>query len=135
MLIYDRTTRSQKPLLPLTIADITDETAVLDHFMDAKNDFERMWVLCDRYLTIAYQFGPALTGALMRLELMGELDNLRQIHQSDDWFIRLTRNCQASGIMRSREPAEVLAPMGADMVYQVTYDWCRCGGDFSLRRK
>ena len=112
-----------------------DETAVLNHFMDAKNDFERMWALCCRYLDIAYHFGPALTGTLLRLELMGELDNLKQIHAADDWFIRLTRNCQESGVMLSREPAEVLAPLGVDMVYQVTYDWCRRGGDFSLRRR
>ena len=112
-----------------------DETTVLEIFVDAKNDFERMWVLCDRYLAIAYQFGPALTGTVMRLELMGELDNLRQIHAADSWFIRLMRNCQQAGVILSREPAEVLAPLGVDMVYQVTYDWCRRGGDFSLRRK
>ena len=113
----------------------TDETTVLNHFMDAKNDFERMWILCDRYLAIAYRFGPALTGALLRLELLGELDNLKQIHLSDDWFIRLTRNCQQTGVILSTEPAEILAPMGVDLVYQVTYDWCRRGGDFSLRRQ
>lgn len=112
-----------------------DESTVLSHFMDAANDFERMWALCNRYLDIAYQFGPALTGTLLRLELMGELDNLKQLHAADDWFIRLTRNCQRSGVMLSREPAEILAPMGVDNVYQVTYDWCRRGGDFSLRRE
>ena len=112
-----------------------DETALLNRFMDAKNDFERMWVLCDRYLSIAYKFGPELTGALLRLELAGSLDNLRQVHAADDWFIRLTRNCQQTGIILSAEPAEVIAPMGVDTVYMVTYDWCRRGGDFSLRRE
>ena len=113
----------------------TDEAAVLNHFMDAKNDFERMWLLCDRYLDVAYQFGPELTGALMRLELMGELDILRQLHAADDWFIRLMRNCQQTGVILSPEPAERMAPMGVDNVYQVTYDWCRRRGDFSLRRR
>lgn len=113
----------------------TDETTVLNRFMDAKNDFERMWVLCDRYLAVAYQFGPALTGALMRLELRGELDILKQLHAADDWFIRLMRNCQQTGVILSREPAERMAPMGVDNVYMVTYDWCRRGGDFSLRRE
>ena len=113
----------------------TDETTVLNHFMDAKNDFERMWILCDRYLAIAYHFGPALTGALLRLELLGELDILTQIHAADDWFVRLMRNCQQTGVILSTEPAERMAPMGVDNVYQVTYDWCRRGGDFSLRRE
>ena len=112
-----------------------DETAVLHHFIDAKNDFERMWALCDRYLDIAYMFGPELTGTLLRLELMGQLDNLKQIHAADDWFIRLMRNCQQTGVILSTEPAEVVAPMGVDVVYMVTYDWCRRGGDFSLRRE
>lgn len=112
-----------------------DETTVLNHFMDAKNDFERMWVLCDRYLSIAYQFGPELTGALMRLELAGSLDILKQLHAADDWFIRLMRNCQQAGVILNTEPAEIVAPMGVDMVYMVTYDWCRRGGDFSLRRE
>lgn len=113
----------------------TDETTVLNHFMDAKNDFERMWILCDRYLAIAYRFGPQLTGALLRLELLGELDILKQIHSADDWFIRLMRNCQQTGVILSKEQAERMAPMGVDNVYQVTYDWCRRGGDFSLRRE
>lgn len=113
----------------------TDETTVLNHFMDAKNDFERMWILCDRYLAIAYRFGPALTGALLRLELLGDLDILKQIHAADDWFVRLMRNCQQTGVILSPEPAELHAPMGVDNVYMVTYDWCRRGGDFSLRRE
>lgn len=113
----------------------TDETTVLNHFMDAKNDFERMWILCDRYLSVAYQFGPELTGALMRLELRGELDILKPLHAADDWFIRLMRNCQQTGVILSRENAERMAPMGVDNVYMVTYDWCRRGGDFSLRRE
>lgn len=112
-----------------------DETAVLHHFIDAKNDFERMWALCDRYLSIAYKFGPNLTGALMRLELSGSLDILKQLHAADDWFIRLMRNCQQSGVILNKEPAEIVAPMGTDAVYMVTYDWCRRGGDFSLRRE
>lgn len=112
-----------------------DESTVLNHFIDAKNDFERMWALCDRYLSIAYKFGPELTGALMRLELLGELDMLKQLHAADDWFIRLMRNCQQTGVILSTEPAEVVAPMGVDNVYMVTYDWCRRGGDFSLRRE
>ena len=113
----------------------TDESTVLNHFMDAKNDFERMWVLCCRYLDVAYRFGPALTGTLLRLELMGELDILKQLHAADDWFVRLMRNCQQTGVILSREPAELMAPMGVDNVYQVTYNWCRRGGDFSLRRE
>ena len=45
------------------------------------------------------------------------------------------RNCQQTGVILSKEQAERMAPMGVDNVYQVTYDWCRRGGDFSLRRE
>ncbi len=29
----------------------------------------------------------------------------------------------------------MLAPLVTGLMYQVAYDWCRCKGSFSLRRK
>lgn len=112
-----------------------DERTVLDGLMDADNDFERMWILCDRYLDIVYKFGPELTGALLRLELSGYLDNQSKCHGMDDWFIRLMRNCQKNGVILSEEKAEILVPMVTDAVYMDTYNWCRLQGKFSLRQR
>lgn len=112
-----------------------DQALTLEHFVHADNDFERMWVLCDRYLELAKELGPELMGTLMRLELAGEMDCLSEVHSVDNWLIRLTRNCQASGIMRNTDPAEKLVPMAVDLVYQVCYSWCSTRGSFSLRAR
>ncbi|MCI7369306.1 MAG: hypothetical protein MSM72_03090 [Firmicutes bacterium] len=93
-----------------------------------------MWILCNRYLTVAIEFGPELTGALLRLELMQELDILDATHKVDEWMIRLTANCQKSGVILSPEPAETIAPIGVDIAYYSTYEWCKKNGAFPLRQ-
>lgn len=113
----------------------TDEKAMLEGMLDAANDFERMWSIAHRYLQVVLEFGPTLTGSLMQLELEGSLDNLKSVHAVDDWYIRLMKNCQKSGVILSEEPAEVLAPMAVDSVYMVTYRWCCSGASFPLVRE
>lgn len=111
-----------------------DREDFFEDFISASNDFERMWILCNRYLTVAIEFGPELTGALLRLELMQELDILDATHKVDEWMIRLTANCQKSGVILSPEPAETIAPIGVDIAYYSTYEWCRKAGAFPLRQ-
>ena len=101
--------------------------------VSAENDFERMWRIGDRYISIVLEFGPKLIGALMRMELEGELDMLSMVHSVDDWFIGLTRNCQQAGTIRNMAPPEILGPMGVDTVYKITYDWCSKNGQLPIR--
>lgn len=103
-------------------------------FIAAPNDFERMWILCNRYLSVAIHFGPELTGALFRLELLGEVDIMDITHQVDEWMIQLTANSQKAGVIKSPEPADIIAPLGVDIAYYSTYEWCKRKGDFNLRR-
>ena len=101
--------------------------------VSAENDFERMWRIGDRYVSIVIEFGPKLIGALMRMELEGELDILSMVHSVDDWFIQFTRNCQQAGVIRNMSPPELLGPMGVDVVYKITYDWCSKNGNLPIR--
>ena len=101
--------------------------------VSAENDFERMWRIGDRYIRIVLEFGPKLIGALMRMELDGELDMLSMVHSVDDWFVQLTRNCQQAGTIRNMSPPEILGPMGVDAVYKITYDWCSKNGELPIR--
>ena len=101
--------------------------------VSAENDFERMWRIGDRYISIVLEFGPKLIGALLRMELEGELDVLSMVHSVDDWFIGLTRNCQQAGTIRNMAPPEILGPMGIDTVYKITYDWCGKNGQHPIR--
>ena len=103
-------------------------------FVAAANDFERMWILCNRYLTVAINFGPELTGALFRLELLGEVDVMDTTHKVDEWMIQLCRNAQKAGIILHPEPAEIIAPIGVDIAYYTTYEWCKRKGDFNIRQ-
>lgn len=109
--------------------------SAVDDLLDAENDFDRMWALCDRNLAIALEFGPELTGSLFSLELSEPVGIVDILHRMDPWLIKLTRNAQKAGIILNMEAPERLAPMVTDLMYQVVYDWCRCKGNFSLRRK
>lgn len=111
-----------------------DREDFFDDFISAANDFERMWILCNRFLTVAIEFGPELTGALFRLELLQELDILDSTHKVDEWMIQLAANCQKAGVILNSEPAEVLAPIGVDIAYYTTYEWCKKKGAFPLRQ-
>ena len=102
--------------------------------LQLRTEFERMWILCNRYLTVAIEFGPELTGALFRLELLQELDVLDATHKVDEWMTQLTANCQKSGVILSPEPAEAIAPIGVDIAYYTTYEWCKKSGAFPLRQ-
>lgn len=103
-------------------------------FVAAENDFERMWILCNRYLTVAIDFGPEMVATLFSLELMGETDILDLTHQVDEWMIQLLRNSQKAGIILSPEPAEIIAPLGVSMAYYTTYEWAKRKGSFNLRQ-
>ena len=109
--------------------------ATVGDLLDAENDFERMWTLCDRNLAIVLDFGPELTGSLLGLELSEPIGIVDILHGMDPWLIKLTRNAQKAGIILNPEAPEILAPMVTDLMYQVAYDWCRCKGSYSLRRK
>lgn len=113
----------------------TNHNAAIDDLLDAKNDFERMWNLCDRLLSVVLDFGPELTASLISLELEEPIGILDVIHGMDPWLIKLARNAQQSGILLNPEPPERLIPLISNLVYQVTYNWCRCKGGYSLRRK
>ena len=102
--------------------------------VSVENDFERIWRIGDRYISIVLAFGPKLLGTLMQMELNGELDVLAMVHSVDEWFIRLTRNCQQTGTIRNMAPPEILGPMGVDAVYKASYDWYCCKGRLPIRR-
>lgn len=103
-------------------------------FIVAGNDFERMWLLCCRYLAVAESNGPEVTGALLRLDLMGEINILDSVHSVDGWFVQMLKSAQNVGVCLSDEPAENLAPLGVDIAYYTTYEWCRRKGSFNLRQ-
>lgn len=125
----------KRAIIDKLIADARlDREVFFGDFVAAENDFERMWILCNRYLTVASEFGPEMTATLFSLELMGEIDILDLTHQVDEWMIQLCRNAQKAGVILSPEPAEVIAPLGVSMAYYTTYEWGKRRGEFDLRQ-
>lgn len=126
---------AKREIVDKFIADARlDREDFFGDFVAAENDFERMWILCNRYLTVAIEFGPEMVATLFSLELMGEIDILDLTHQVDEWMIQLCSNAQRAGIILSPEPADVIAPMGVSMAYYTTYEWAKRRGSFDLRR-
>ena len=115
----------------------TDANSIvsIEELLSAQNDFDRMWIIGDRYISLCKELGVPFITTLTRLSLEGEIDMLSLAHSVDRWFVRLTRNCQQSGIILSRETPEILGPLFADAVYQIIYTWCCRGGDYPVRAR
>ena len=105
----------------------------IEELLAARYDFDRMWVIGDRYISLCCELGPGFCAAMMNLTLAGEIDMLQVAHSVDAWFIRLTRSCQQTGIIRSQEPPELLGPLFVDLEYQAIYAWCSRKGQYPLR--
>lgn len=115
----------------------TDANSIvtIEELLAAQNDFDRMWLIGDRYISICKSLGTELNATLMSMAAHGEIDLLALGHSVDAWFIRLTRSCQRTGIIRSAEPAELIGPLMVDMVYHEIYAWSAAGGNYPLRAR
>lgn len=112
-----------------------NQIVTVEELLSAENDFDRMWIIGDRYISLSRELGAEFTAVMMRMTVSGEINLLDLGHSVDDWFIRLTRNCQKTGVIRSKEPPELLGPLFVDLVYQMIYTWCSKKGDFPLRAR
>ena len=119
------------------IFEHTDANSIVsvEELLAAENDFDRMWIIGDRYISLSRSLGPELSNTFMCMTARGEIDLLALGHSVDSWFIRLTRNCQKTGIIRSKEPAELLGPLMVDMVYHELYVWGMRKGNYPIRAR
>ena len=119
------------------IFEHTDANSIVsvEELLAAENDFDRMWIIGDRYISLSRSLGPERSNTFMCMTARGEIDLLALGHSVDSWFIRLTRNCQKTGIIRSREPAELIGPLMVDMVYHELYVWGMRKGNYPIRAR
>ena len=119
------------------IFEHTDANSIVsvEELLAAENDFDRMWIIGDRYISLSRSLGPELSNTFMCMTARGEIDLLALGHSVDSWFIRLTRNCQKTGIIRSKEPAELIGPLMVDMVYHELYVWGMRKGNYPIRAR
>lgn len=110
-----------------------DYEAVFAQLIEAKSDLDRIWLLYDRYLSLAIEFGPDLTGTLFALELQKPVGVFDFFDAFNDWFAKLIRNCQEAGIIRNRNKPEDIVELGVRIAIGAAVEWCRTGGAFDLR--
>ncbi len=123
-----------KDELIVQILAITDQEiqGKMPAFINAKNDFERMWILCDYGLSIALALGPEVMGAMFCLELKRNAGYF-QTDTVNRLCIHLYRNCLELRIAWHYATPEEIVPLATDLAYQITYNWCRQKGAFPLR--
>lgn len=110
-----------------------DYEATLKTFAAQKNDFERMWKICDRFLVPIIGFGDNLTRELFKIDFETSLGLFELPDSMLGWHSELYVNCQKSGIIRSSTPADELVPLVCDLLTGICYEWCRSRGAFELR--
>lgn len=110
-----------------------DYQSVFSEFLNAKNDLDRIWLLYDRYLTLAMEFGPNLAGTLFSLELQKPVGVFEFFDAFNEWFVKLIRNCQEAGLIRNKNRPEDIVVLGVRIAVGAAYEWCLTGGGFDLR--
>ena len=101
-------------------------------FADAENDFERIWQLFERFISIALDFGPKLTSRLFIMQFESPQGIRDAVHALDDLFATLAKNCAKNGIIETEEPPELLSRIATDLIIDELYVWCCHNGNFSL---
>ncbi len=112
-----------------------DQQSVFSEFLSAKNDLDRIWMLYDRYLSLAVEFGPELTATLLSLELQKPVGVFEFFGAFNEWFVKLIANCQAAGLIRNRNKPEEIVVLGVRIAVGVAFEWCHSGGSFDLREQ
>ena len=110
-----------------------DYKSSFSEFMGAKNDLDRIWMLYDRYISLAMEFGPELTATLLSLELQKPVGVLELFDAFNDWFAILIKNCQEAGMIRNKNRPEDIVTLGVRIAVGAAFEWCHSGGAFDLR--
>ncbi len=110
-----------------------DYASVVSELLEAENDLCRIWLLYDRYLSLATEFGPDLTGTLLALELKNSVGILDLFYAFNDWFVKLIKSCQRQGMIRNPNKPEDIVTLGVRIALGAAYEWSRTNGSFDLR--
>lgn len=126
---------SKMDIIEYILHDIKEQLVPnIEGLFSAKNDFERMWMVCDRYLLVVLHFGPELSISLRQLELEGETDMLIPVRSMTEKYEKLTRRAQRAGIVLNTSSPKALAQLAPELAYHIIYEWSRTKGAFPLRK-
>ena len=109
--------------------------SILEYMVEKPQHNERIWQLFDRFIAIAYDFGPELTSTLFIMQFESPEGIRAAVHALDDLFATLATNCAKSGIIDSKEPPDLLSRIATDLICHELYVWSSQKGNFSLRAR
>ena len=112
-----------------------DAETVLNRFILAQNDLERIWHLYHTYLNVALEFGPDVMASLLFVDVQNSTGFLDQFYLYNDWFCTLVKNCQQKGIIRNQNDHRMLVHAAVYSAFGILLEWCRSKGGFDLREQ
>ncbi len=104
----------------------------VESFAVAANDFERMWIILEKFLDTFRCFGAKLGKTVWELELENAGDLFNFTNMFNAWFVQLVRNCQCQGIIQNQTDPEELVKIGIDLAIGTTVRWSIMDGGFDL---
>jgi len=118
------------------IRSLKEDTAgVLNRFILAGSDLERIWSLNDTYLYIALDFDPDVMASLLFVDMQKNIGFMEQFYLYNEWFCTLVKSCQQQGIILNKNDYSVLVDSAVYSAFGIVFEWCRCHGGFDLRER
>lgn len=127
---------SKDDVIVYMIRSLKDDTAsVLDRFILAENDLERIWSLYHTYLNVALEFGPDVMASLTFVDMQNSIGFMDQFYLYNDWFCTLVKSCQQKGIIQNQNDPKALVDAAVYSAFGIMFEWCRVRGEFDLRER
>ena len=109
-----------------------DAETVLNRFILAENDLERIWSLYHIYLNVALEFGPDVMASLLFVDMQKSIGFMEQFYLYNEWFCTLVKNCQQKGIIQNKNDHKALVNAAVYSAFGILFEWCRSRGGFDL---
>jgi hypothetical protein len=84
------------------------------------------------FVEVGKAYGFELMASIYKSKIDRSTDFYDTLHIFDEWFIKLIRNCQASGIIQNKTNASDLVSLGIQIAIAREYEWCRTKGSSPL---
>lgn len=126
---------NKKDILKAMLDEVkVDFQTKINDFIQAPNDYERIWFLTASYLKVAEDFGPKLTRAVLDLDFDGENGLLDTIESFNGWLIALIGNAQKAGLIQNALEPHDLLQLQLAVSKGLLLDWVRSNGTFNLQK-
>ena len=104
-------------------------------FLAEANDFERIVMIINAYLSLGEEYGSELSRIAYAHELTNRSRNLLLLKAFDDTLLQLIRNCQQKGIARNTADPEQLLRIIFNIARSENEDWAIENGSFDLKER